>query len=79
MNELPIQLHAIRQFYERGITDEFIEPTIVVGANGEPVATMQNGDAVIFFNFGPTARANLREPCAISGFAEFECIWPASD
>ena len=63
---------AIRQFYERGITDEFIEPTIVVGANGEPVATIQNGDAVIFFNFRPDRARQLTRALAISGFAEFD-------
>jgi len=63
---------AIRQFYDRGITDEFIEATIVVGANGEPVATIQNGDAVIFFNFRPDRARQLTRALAISGFAEFD-------
>ncbi len=31
--------------------DEFIEPTIVTDSKGEPIATIQNGDAVIFYNF----------------------------
>lgn len=38
---------SIRASYEAGITDEFVEPTIV---SGEP---MRDGDAVIFFNFRP--------------------------
>ena len=63
---------AIRQFYQRRITDEFIEPTIVVGANGEPVARMQNGDAVIFFNFRPDRARQLTRALAIFGFAEFD-------
>ncbi|HLC94235.1 MAG TPA: 2,3-bisphosphoglycerate-independent phosphoglycerate mutase [Patescibacteria group bacterium] len=36
--------------YKRGITDEFIEP-INITKNGEPIALIQEGDAVIFFNF----------------------------
>ncbi len=63
---------AIRSFYERGITDEFIEPTVVVGANGEPVATIQDGDAVIFFNFRPDRARQLTRSLAISGFSEFD-------
>ena len=41
---------AIAAAYERGETDEFVEPTLVVPEGAEPV-TMEDGDAVIFFNF----------------------------
>lgn len=34
-----------------GITDQFLPPFVVVGPDGKPVATIQDGDAVIFFNF----------------------------
>lgn len=63
---------AIRLSYERGITDEFVEPTLVVGANGEPVATIQEGDAVIFFNFRPDRARQLTRALAIPGFQEFD-------
>ncbi len=42
---------AIAKSYEKGVTDEFIEPTCVVNAENEPIATIKNGDGVIFFNF----------------------------
>jgi 2,3-bisphosphoglycerate-independent phosphoglycerate mutase len=58
--------------YERGITDEFIEPTVIVNANGEPVATIQDGDAVIFFNFRPDRARQLTRALAIPGFEEFD-------
>jgi 2,3-bisphosphoglycerate-independent phosphoglycerate mutase len=41
---------AVRDSYERDVTDEFVEP-IVVTEKGKPVATIDEGDAVIFFNF----------------------------
>jgi 2,3-bisphosphoglycerate-independent phosphoglycerate mutase len=63
---------AIQGYYERGITDEFIEPTVIVGANGEPVATIQDGDAVIFFNFRPDRARQLTRALAVPGFAEFD-------
>lgn len=63
---------AIRQSYERGMTDEFIEPTIVVGTNDQPVATIQTDDAVIFFNFRPDRARQLTRALAIPGFAEFD-------
>ena len=42
---------AIRASYAEGVTDEFIEPAVIVGADGKPLATIGPGDAVIFFNF----------------------------
>lgn len=44
-------LAAIRESYENGITDEFMNPIVVTGSNGEPVGTLKEGDVVIFFNF----------------------------
>ena len=41
---------AIQQSYEKGITDEFILPTVIM-KNDKPVATIQNGDVAICFNF----------------------------
>jgi 2,3-bisphosphoglycerate-independent phosphoglycerate mutase len=43
-------LEAIQSNYEKDITDEFIKPTIII-ENGQPIATIQEGDAVICFNF----------------------------
>lgn len=31
--------------------DEFIEPSVIVDASGEPLATIRDRDAVVFFNF----------------------------
>ncbi len=41
---------AIRDAYERGETDEFIPPVVIV-RDGEPVAPIRDGDGVIFFDF----------------------------
>jgi 2,3-bisphosphoglycerate-independent phosphoglycerate mutase len=43
-------LDAIRDSYEKGVTDEFILPTVIT-RNGAPVATIREGDAVLCFNF----------------------------
>jgi 2,3-bisphosphoglycerate-independent phosphoglycerate mutase len=43
-------VEAIRSAYERGQTDEFIDP-VVVHENGAPVAPIRDGDALICFNF----------------------------
>ncbi len=41
---------AIQASYDAGITDEFIEPRVIV-ENGKPVGIIQEGDAVLFYNF----------------------------
>lgn len=42
---------AIKNSYAVGKNDEFIEPTTILGENGEPAGLIKDGDAVIFFNF----------------------------
>lgn len=44
-------LAAIRKSYANNVTDEFIRPIIHVGSNNKPVATIDEGDLVICFNF----------------------------
>ncbi|MBU1148850.1 2,3-bisphosphoglycerate-independent phosphoglycerate mutase, partial [Patescibacteria group bacterium] len=40
---------AIQRSYDQGITDEFIEPTLIT-SGGKPIATIDDSDTVIFFN-----------------------------
>jgi 2,3-bisphosphoglycerate-independent phosphoglycerate mutase len=42
---------AIRRSYERGITDEFIEPITIIDEHNQPVGLIRDDDACIFFNF----------------------------
>ena len=42
---------AIQTSYSQGKTDEFIEPCLIAGADGKPLATIADNDSVIFFNF----------------------------
>jgi 2,3-bisphosphoglycerate-independent phosphoglycerate mutase len=42
---------SIKQSYLKGVTDEFIKPIVKIGGDGRPVATIQEGDVVICFNF----------------------------
>lgn len=46
--ENPVE--AVEQSYADGITDEFIKPVVCV-SNGKPLALIEEGDIVIFFNF----------------------------
>ena len=42
---------AVANSYEKEVTDEFIEPTCIVNEDCEQIATIEDGDGVIFFNF----------------------------
>lgn len=44
-------VRAIEEAYAAGETDEFVKPRLVADANGAPIGTLRDGDAVIFFNF----------------------------
>ena len=42
---------AINESYKNNITDEFIEPSLIIDENNKPVATIKENDVVICFNF----------------------------
>ncbi|MDP6458702.1 MAG: 2,3-bisphosphoglycerate-independent phosphoglycerate mutase [Candidatus Bathyarchaeota archaeon] len=45
-------LEAVSEAYRRGDdTDYYIQPTVVTDKNGKPIATIEDGDSVIFWNF----------------------------
>jgi 2,3-bisphosphoglycerate-independent phosphoglycerate mutase len=44
-------LETLRRFYEQGVTDEFMEPISVLTPEGAHLGRVEDGDALIFFNF----------------------------
>jgi 2,3-bisphosphoglycerate-independent phosphoglycerate mutase len=50
-HKAPGAAQAVTDSYARQVTDEFIEPTCIISDEGDPVATVQDGDGVVFFNF----------------------------
>jgi 2,3-bisphosphoglycerate-independent phosphoglycerate mutase len=62
---------AVRRSYERGVTDEFVEPVVMTREDGSPVATIKAGDAVIFFNFRADRARQITRALAVHGFEEF--------
>jgi 2,3-bisphosphoglycerate-independent phosphoglycerate mutase len=44
-------IQVITDSYAKNITDEFILPTVITNNTNTPLATIQNGDAVLCFNF----------------------------
>ncbi|MDF2924787.1 MAG: phosphoglyceromutase [Paenibacillaceae bacterium] len=50
---------AIEENYEKAVYDEFVLPTVMVDVSGQPLATVESNDAVIFFNFRPDRAIQL--------------------
>ncbi len=64
-------VEAIRDSYHRGQTDEFIDP-VVVQENGQPVAPMRDGDALICFNFRSDRMRQILRALTDPGFDGFD-------
>jgi len=62
---------AIAQSYEKQVTDEFIEPTCVVNEDNEPLATINDGDGVVFFNFRGDRPREITRAFVEQDFKEF--------
>lgn len=44
-------VRALQESYDNGVTDEFVEPIVMVDDQNQPLGMLQDGDVVIFFNF----------------------------
>ncbi|MBU1405636.1 MAG: 2,3-bisphosphoglycerate-independent phosphoglycerate mutase [Proteobacteria bacterium] len=63
-------VEAVTSAYGRGENDEFIKPTVIVD-NGQPLATINDGDSVIFFNFRADRARQLTHVFIDQEFAGF--------
>ena len=60
---------SMQASYEADITDEFIDP-LVMAENGKPIATIAEGDVVIFFNFRTDRGRELTQMLSQKDFPE---------
>ena len=66
-------VHAIENSYQKEVFDEFVEPTVITGTDGEtPIATIEDNDSVIFFNFRPDRARQLTRAIVDPNFDGFE-------
>jgi 2,3-bisphosphoglycerate-independent phosphoglycerate mutase len=63
---------AIRSSYERGTTDEFIEPVTIVDGAGEPVGLVRDDDSLVMFNY----RADRAREITLA-FTDFSLAQPS--
>lgn len=69
----PDPLGAIKENYDKEITDEFIIPTVITD-NGNPIAKIEENDAIIAFNFRADRMRQISKALKIPGFDKFERI-----
>ncbi|MGC6586711.1 2,3-bisphosphoglycerate-independent phosphoglycerate mutase [Paenibacillus sp. Dod16] len=65
-------LKAIIESYEKSVYDEFVEPTVIVNGEGEPVSLVESGDSVIFLNYRPDRAIQLSQVFTNNDFRGFE-------
>ncbi len=67
----PSAAQAVANSYKENITDEFILPTVILQKNGQPTATIQNGDHVLCFNFRTDRCREITEVLTQNDHADF--------
>ena len=65
-------LAVIQAAYDRGETDEFIVPHVIVGEDGQPVAPMRDGDALICVNYRSDRMRQLVRSLTEASFEGFD-------
>ncbi|HZK44584.1 MAG TPA: 2,3-bisphosphoglycerate-independent phosphoglycerate mutase [Syntrophomonadaceae bacterium] len=63
---------AITNSYEERITDEFVEPVVIVDEKGLAIGTVNDGDSMIFFNFRADRAREITRAFVNEEFDHFE-------
>ncbi len=63
---------ALERAYGAGETDEFVKPSVVVDADGKPIGSIRDGDAVLFFNFRSDRAREITRAVADPAFKDFD-------
>ena len=64
-------IQAVWDSYNRGEFDEFVKPA-VIQENGKPVAKIEGGDSIIFYNYRPDRAREITRAFVDEGFSGFE-------
>lgn len=68
---------AVQAYYDQPLSatqkgDEFVPATWVVGSDAKPVATIGDGDAVLFYNYRGDRPREITKAFVLDGFKEFD-------
>jgi 2,3-bisphosphoglycerate-independent phosphoglycerate mutase len=64
-------LETMQKSYDNSITDEFIDPIVMTDDHNNPIATIEEGDVVLFFNFRTDRGRQLTEVLTQCDMHEF--------
>ncbi|HTJ79344.1 MAG TPA: 2,3-bisphosphoglycerate-independent phosphoglycerate mutase [Rariglobus sp.] len=67
---------ALQSYYDKPLSetqkgDEFVPATAIVGADGKPLATFQDGDAVVFYNYRGDRPREITRAFVMDDFKDF--------
>lgn len=65
-------ISAIESSYQQEVFDEFVLPTVICNNSNEPLATIQDNDSVIFFNYRPDRAREITRSLVDPEFEGFE-------
>jgi len=65
-------LEAIKSSYQSNVFDEEFEPTVILGSDGSLLSTVQENDAIIYFNFRPDRARELTRAFVLDDFSGFD-------
>ncbi|GIO55917.1 2,3-bisphosphoglycerate-independent phosphoglycerate mutase [Paenibacillus cellulositrophicus] len=65
-------LVAVTESYNKSVFDEFVEPTVIVDEQGNPVSLVESGDSVVFLNFRPDRAIQLSQVFTNKDFRGFD-------
>ena len=63
-------INAVRESYDKGVTDEFVLPTNICKDN-QPIGLIEKGDSVIFFNFRPDRARQITRAISQAEFTPY--------
>ncbi|MBU8906697.1 2,3-bisphosphoglycerate-independent phosphoglycerate mutase [Desertibacillus haloalkaliphilus] len=65
-------IEALEDSYKNEIHDEFVIPSVMTKEDGTPVGTIQDDDAIIFFNFRPDRAIQMSQVFTNEDFRGFD-------
>ncbi|MBD3108544.1 2,3-bisphosphoglycerate-independent phosphoglycerate mutase [Bacillus sp. AGMB 02131] len=65
-------IDCVEDNYNNGVFDEFVLPSVMTKEDGSPVATIQDNDAVIFYNFRPDRAIQISNVFTNEDFRGFD-------
>ncbi len=65
-------LTAIQASYKKNVYDEFLEPSVIIDENEQAIGSVEDNDAIIFFNFRPDRAIQLSQCFTRDPFTEIK-------